>query len=193
MIKRYWVRLGLFAVIVGILPFVFECLYRIGDYRPLVTLDYTQGEILNYFASVIALLMALFALFQSLSRNEPKFVFAYDILNEKGVDFAIISIALDGKRDCDFKKICLVNRKREQVILFEKNRDNRFGFGVEAGFEVPFKMELSELRTKIVEAKGSDVGLKHLKIRFTLATGKVINENSKEMRSFFEDVIRNGN
>ena len=184
--NRYWVMLSAFIIIVVVLPFLLDCFYEIGKHSPLITLGYSQGEILSYISSVVALIIALSALLHSLSNNEPKFIFSYDIKNKDEKEYAIIAIALDGKRDLAVKELCIVNKKKKSVSLFAN--EERYGYTLETGFEDKREIELSNFRGKINEAKGSGA-LRNLKIKLTLATGKAVYENSKEMRNFFEEVI----
>ena len=187
--KKYKIILAIFFVSIIIMPFVVECIYRIGDVYPIFVLGFSQSDILGHFSSSVALMIALTALFYALSTDEPDLIFMYSRYIDDGKEFAKFCIANDGKKVLDIDYISLINKKGMEVILFQSEEDKYYGITVEAKFRTIEKIELSELRTKIIQATGKG-SQRHLRIKVNLRTGKAIYENSKEMFKFFDEIAK---
>ncbi|HCS10324.1 MAG TPA: hypothetical protein DIV40_02600 [Clostridiales bacterium] len=71
--RREFILLSIMFIIASILfPFLIFVFYKIGSIYPIITLPYSESEILTYITAVIGIFIGLAALLISLLQNEPK-------------------------------------------------------------------------------------------------------------------------
>ena len=168
------------------LPFIIECLFKVGDVCPVVITNYSQSDILSYIITVIAAILALIAIVISISSKDIKLTISSAFFSDKSKSFARIMINNNGIIDCSIQYIYLMHKKsRTYDQIYTKP------FEIKAKNHHCIDIDFVEFKTTIEEFNGHLLkkGYRNKKIYLSihLATNEEIILRAKEVEKLYKE------